>query len=197
MTAPPLKSGSTKESTRPTTSQSVALPWRPIWLLAAPHRLAFFMAALMLTTSSIWWATALLARSLKMSLFWAVPASAAHALLMSLGFMPFFFAGFLFTAGPKWLRSKEVAARRLLPGLLLMLGGWVIAMIGMHTLTLLAAAGLSLVAAGRFSVSSSSRWFDKVMRATEFTPAWPQLLATWVYSPYGSQPRRWRSIQCC
>lgn len=176
MTASPLKPSSDKKSTRPPTGQSVAPPWRPIWLLAAPHRLAFFMAALMLTTSSIWWATVLLARALNVSLSWAVPASAAHALLMSMGFMPFFFAGFLFTAGPKWLRSQEVAARRLLPGLLLMLGGWVVAMIGIHTLTLLAAAGLSLVAAGWTALSV--KFFAMVRQSHESDRIHARMAAT-------------------
>ena len=43
-------------------------PWRPIWLLAAPHRLAFFMAALMLVMSSIWWGIILVTRALGMAL---------------------------------------------------------------------------------------------------------------------------------
>lgn len=144
----PLKPVSAQDTNQPLRGKAVAPPWRPIWLLAAPHRLAFFMAALMLTTTSTWWATMLVTRSLNMALLWAVPVSAAHALLMSVGFMPFFFAGLLFTAGPRWLRLREVAARSILPGLVLMLGGWVIVLIGIHTLTLLAAAGLSFVAAG-------------------------------------------------
>lgn len=127
---------------------SVAAPWRAFWLLVAPHRLAFFMAALMLALSSVWWAVVLVARALNITLFWAVPAPAAHALLMSMGFMPFFFAGFLFTAGPKWLGLREVAVRSLLPALSLMLAGWVAVLIGFHTHAVLASAGLALVAAG-------------------------------------------------
>src|SRR5512133_1538444 len=77
----------------------VTPPWRLIWLLAAPHRLAFFMAALMLVMSSVWWGIILVTRALGMALFWGVPVSAAHGLLMTMAFMPLFFAGFLFTAG--------------------------------------------------------------------------------------------------
>ncbi|MDO8388549.1 MAG: NnrS family protein [Polaromonas sp.] len=123
-------------------------PWRPRWLLAAPHRLAFFMAALMLAMSSAWWAIVLVTRAVNITPFWAVPAPAAHALLMSMGFMPLFFAGFLFTAGPKWLGLREVAARSLLPALSLMLAGWLGVLFGFHTHALVASAGLSLVAAG-------------------------------------------------
>jgi uncharacterized protein involved in response to NO len=123
-------------------------PWRPIWLLVAPHRLAFFMAALMLIMSSVWWAVVLLTRVLNITQFWAVPPAAAHALLMSMGFMPLFFAGFLFTAGPKWLGLREVAARSLRSALSLMLAGWLGVLIGFHSHAALASAGLALVAAG-------------------------------------------------
>lgn len=123
-------------------------PWRPIWLLAAPHRLAFFMAALMMVMSSIWWGIILVTRAFGTVLFWAVPVSAAHALLMTMGFMPLFFAGFLFTAGPKWLGLPDVTARSLLPGLMLFPGGWVIVLIGFHTNVLVACLGMVLAAAG-------------------------------------------------
>lgn len=129
-------------------SIAAAEPWRPIWLLAAPHRLAFFMAALMLAMSSLWWAIVLVTRALGGAVIWAVPAPAAHALLMSMAFMPLFFAGFLFTAGPKWLILPEVSARRLLPGLTLMSGGWVIALIGFHMHTRVAATGVALASTG-------------------------------------------------
>jgi uncharacterized protein involved in response to NO len=123
-------------------------PWRPSWLLAAPHRLGFFMAAAMLATCSLWWAGLLLMRALGLPPSGAVSVSSAHALLMSLGFMPFFFAGFLFTAGPKWLGLPEVSARSLLPGLSLMLAGWLLVLAGLHFHTLIASAGLALVATG-------------------------------------------------
>lgn len=128
-------------------------PWRPIWLLAAPHRLAFFMAAIMLALSSVWWGLILTTRALSIALLWAVPVSAAHALLMTMGFMPLFFVGFLFTAGPKWLGLREVTARSLLPGLTLMPTGWVIVLIGFHIHTMVACAGVALVASGWTTLS--------------------------------------------
>lgn len=123
-------------------------PWRLAWLLAAPHRLGFFGAALMLGLSALWWGAVLLLQHMGIFLPWAVPTAPAHALLMSLGFMPLFIAGFLFTAGPKWLGRPEVHARQLLAPVLLMLGGWALALIGFHALHLLAAFGLALVATG-------------------------------------------------
>lgn len=123
-------------------------PWRAAWLLVAPHRLGFFAAALMLAVSALWWCTVLLARALGASPAWTVPIAAAHGLLMSQGFLPLFMAGFLFTAGPKWLGLGEFAARRLLIPVALMLLGWTLAIAGFHLHAGLAAAGVALVAGG-------------------------------------------------
>ncbi len=144
----PIKPATLNNTSRAVRGSLVTPPWRPIWLLAAPHRLAFFMAALMLVMSSAWWGIILVTRTLGTVLFWAVPVSAAHGLLMTMGFMPLFFAGFLFTAGPKWLRLQEVTARSLLPGLIFMLTGWVLVLIGFHTYALVSCTGMTLVAAG-------------------------------------------------
>ncbi len=118
------------------------------WLLAAPHRLGFFAASCMLAISALWWSAILLAQSLAHSPPWAVPPPAAHALLMGLGFTPLFIAGFLFTAGPKWLGRPAVDARVLLRPVLLMLAGWCLVLPGLHLSSLLASAGLALVAGG-------------------------------------------------
>jgi uncharacterized protein involved in response to NO len=67
---------------------------------------------------------------------------------MGLGFTPLFIAGFLFTAGPKWLGEAAVEARVLLWPVLLMLAGWCLVLPGLHLSSLLAAAGLALVAVG-------------------------------------------------
>ncbi len=127
--------------------------WRAAWLLAAPHRLGFFAAALMLAFSAVWWWVVLFTRAAGIALPWAVSPPAAHALLMSQGFMPLFMAGFLFTAGPKWLGLPEQNARRLLRPVALMLAGWGLAVTGFHTHTELAGAGIVLVAAGWSRIS--------------------------------------------
>lgn len=118
------------------------------WLLAAPHRLGFFAGACMLAVSALWWSAVLLARAAGHAPAWAVPPPAAHALLMALGFTPLFIAGFLFTAGPKWLGQPAVDARVLLRPVLLMLAGWGLVVPGLHLDAMLAAAGLALVAGG-------------------------------------------------
>jgi uncharacterized protein involved in response to NO len=120
----------------------------PRWLLAAPHRLGFFAAACMLAATALWWSAVLLSRAAGHSPAWAVPPPAAHALLMAPGYTPLFIAGFLFTAGPKWLGQPAVDARVLLRPVLLMLAGWGLVMPGLHLSSTLAAAGLLMVAAG-------------------------------------------------
>ncbi|MDL2339064.1 MAG: NnrS family protein [Pseudomonadota bacterium] len=118
------------------------------WLLAAPHRLGFFAAAAMLATSALWWTGVLFSRAWGYSLAWAVSPPAAHALLMGWGFTPLFIAGFLFTAGPKWLGRPPVDARCLLGPVMLMLGGWCLVLPGLHLSAHLAGAGMALVAGG-------------------------------------------------
>ncbi len=119
--------------------------WRLHLLLAAPHRLGFFGGALMLSVSGLWWAGQLFARATGIPVAWAIAPSTAHGLLMALGFMPLFFVGFLFTAGPKWLQMPEVSARDLLPHVLATLVGWAVCMLGFHWHTLLCAVGMLLV----------------------------------------------------
>lgn len=127
--------------------------WRLHHLLLAPHRLAFLMGAVMLGTTGLWWAGVLLARALQWSVNPVVPASLIHALLMSLACMPLFFCGFLYTAGPKWLKLPAVNARSLLPALATLMIGWVTAWIGMHLQLQMAALGMGLVGLGWAALS--------------------------------------------
>jgi uncharacterized protein involved in response to NO len=106
--------------------------WRFAWLYAAPHRLAFAAAATMLGVSALWWALALVAQQQGHALHFGLPPYEAHSLLMALGFMPLFFAGFLFTAGPKWLGHGPVEARTLQGPLLAQLCGWSVFGLGVH-----------------------------------------------------------------
>jgi len=124
--------------------------WRFAWLMAAPHRLCFFTAAVMMATSSLWWAAVLVARAMGQGLNWAIPMTPAHALLMTTGFLPLFMAGFLFTAGPRWLALPEgsITTQALRGPICAMLIGWACAIAGFHMERLLAGAGLTLVAAG-------------------------------------------------
>ncbi|HNT37548.1 MAG TPA: NnrS family protein [Rubrivivax sp.] len=125
-----------------------ALPpdrWRAAELLAQPHRLCFVAAALVWAASALAWALAL-ARPLPAGT--AVPPGTLHALAFALGPMPLFFAGFLFTSAPKWLRAPPVPTRALLPGVLALLAGWLLLIALGAWCTQVAALGLALCAAG-------------------------------------------------
>ena len=117
-------------------------------LLDAPHRLGFFAGALLLALAALWWGAALTLRAAALSVPWAVSPTTAHALTMVFAFMPLFFVGFLYTAGPRWLQLPAVAARTLLLPVMLMLAGWLLAVLGFHVSAPLAALGIAAVALG-------------------------------------------------
>jgi len=60
------------------------------------------------------------------------------------GAMPLFIAGFMFTAGPRWLRRPPISARPLRPPMGLFIAGLGVAVTGIHLAPTLAAAGLAL-----------------------------------------------------
>jgi uncharacterized protein involved in response to NO len=122
--------------------------WRWRRLLDAPHRLAFFAGMLMLAATAAWWAAAILARTRGVAWPWTVPPGVAHGLLMTYGFLPLFFAGFLFTAGPRWLARAPVEAATLRVALAASVAGGALFIVGVHTALALAAGGVALAAAG-------------------------------------------------
>ena len=106
--------------------------WRLAWLYAAPHRLAFAAGALMLALSGLWWAVAMVAQTGGHALHFGMPPIQAHGLVMVLGFMPLFFSGFLFTAGPRWLQRPPVQAAELLAPIVAQLSGWFVFLLAAH-----------------------------------------------------------------
>ena len=162
------------------TSPGAASGWHLRWLLAAPHRLGFFAAALMLACAALWWATVLLARAAGLSPAWAVSPAAAHALLMSVGFMPLFMVGFLYTAGPRWLGQPEVSARSLLAPVLAMLLGWSLVLPGIHLDAAWAGAGMALVAVGWSRLSWRFVTMLRASRVPDRSHARVVALACWV-----------------
>ena len=88
--------------------------WRYAYTLLAPHRLGFALAMLFLMTSGLWWLLVQWDRvSTAVTLPYAMSPSLVHGALMSFGFIPLFFSGFLFTARPKWLGVTPPEARRM------------------------------------------------------------------------------------
>jgi uncharacterized protein involved in response to NO len=105
--------------------------WRFSRLATAPHRLGFFCAVTILVLASLWWLLVQWDRSAGIfGLRFALSSTIVHGTIMVFGFMPLFFSGFLFTAGPKWLNVPAYSARQLLLPLLLQLAGWILWLIG-------------------------------------------------------------------
>ena len=128
--------------------------WRWRTLLEAPHRLAFFLALLVLVVASLCWAAVQLDRAgAGLGLQFAVSATATHSAVMVFGFLPLFFSGFLFTAGPKWLGVPAPSARQLLASLSLYTSGWLLWLLTVHVHIVLAAASLLLALAGLLAIT--------------------------------------------
>jgi len=123
--------------------------WHWRHLLLAPHRLGFFLAMTVLLAAGLWWAAVQLQRSgAGPDLPYAVSPSLVHATAMTFGFMPLFFSGFLFTAGPKWLGVRGPSVRRLAPALLAQATGWWVWLVGSHAHAAFAVTGLALAVIG-------------------------------------------------
>lgn len=121
-------------------------PWRFATLLIAPHRLGFAAAMLVLVVASLWWLAVQVDRvSGALGMSYVLAPSLIHAMVMVFGFMPLFFSGFLFTAGPRWLGVPPHAPTRTAPCVLLQMAGWLLWLSGAHVLPALAWAGLALV----------------------------------------------------
>lgn len=128
--------------------------WRPAYTLLAPHRLGFVLAVLLLISSALWWALVQLDRvSTLVSVPYAMSPSLVHGAVMSFGFIPLFFSGFMFTAGPKWLGVTPPSVRQLLVPLLLQAGGWWLWLAGAHLDVRIALFGLALATLGLIGVS--------------------------------------------
>ena len=148
MALKPLQSSPTSAQWRkppapPESTTPVAARWQLRRVMDAPHRLGFFVAAIGLTLSALWWLTMLTLRWNNTPVTWALAPGLAHGLLLSMGFMPLFIVGFLFTAGPRWLQVPELPTRTLLPAVAGYFTGLLVALLGFHIARPLAALGLA------------------------------------------------------
>lgn len=105
--------------------------WRLRYTVLAPHRLGFSLAVVVLLAASLWWMLVQIDRSTgALGLPAAAPAFLTHAAVMSFGFMPLFFSGFLFTAGPKWLNVPPLSVAQIQKPLILQCVGWLVWLLG-------------------------------------------------------------------
>ena len=147
MPSPNIIAAALKQKESPMSTDKATPPWRLATLLHAPHRLSFFMAAVVMATSALWWWLDITARAgLGPALPSVVAPALLHPVVMALGFMPLFFCGFLFTAGPKWLQMPEVTARAIAPAVLTLGLGWMMVLGGSFVHALASALGALLAA---------------------------------------------------
>ncbi len=93
----------------------------------APHRALFAAAAAVWSLAALWWAWRFSSAGAAPGL---LPPVLLHGLLMSLGFMPLFIAGFAFTAAPRWLGRAPADGQPLaLPAALAAIG-WALLLLG-------------------------------------------------------------------
>lgn len=139
--------------------------WRASLLLLAPHRLAFAAAMVVLAGSALWWLWVQFARS-----GWLPPGPLAfspglgHGVVMVHGFMPLFFTGFLFTAGPKWLGVAGPPTRAVLPAVVLQVLAWPLWLAGVHLSAGVAVVGLLLALTGQAMAGAR---FLSLLRASD------------------------------
>ncbi len=101
----------------------------------------------LLAAASVWWtAIVLLRASAETPPPFVLAPGIAHALVMLGAFLPMYFAGFLCTAGPRWLQLPPVRAASLLPLVGGWLVGWTLFAVGSQLELRIATLGLALVA---------------------------------------------------
>ena len=123
--------------------------WRWRYVMLAPHRLGFLLAMVVLVASGAWWALVQLDRSTGwLGLALVLPPTLVHSAVMAFGFIPLFFSGFLFTAGPKWLGVDPLPPQALRGPLLAQAVGWLLWLGGAHLHAVVALAGLALAWCG-------------------------------------------------
>lgn len=124
--------------------------WQPTNLLRAPHRLGFFLALVVLIASGAWWTLVQVDRVTGVFGWpYALAPSLVHGAVMTFGFFPLLFDGFLFTAGPKWLQVQGPKAEQLQRPLGVQTVGWLLWVTGSHSSEEVSLLGLTLALAGQ------------------------------------------------
>jgi len=141
-----------------------------LWL--APHRIAFFVATAVLLAVSLGWTWMLVAPHTGTPVVTALPTTTAHAFIFAAAYMPLYIAGFMFTAGPRWLQVTPPPAERLRWPLALHVGGIALLLAGTFAGAALAAFGALLLAiAWTRSASLMPRWCAPARSPTACMPA--------------------------
>jgi uncharacterized protein involved in response to NO len=115
-------------------------------LLLAPHRLAFFAGTLMLVGVSLVWTWALGVPQIGLAVVTTLPPTTTHAFIFAAAYMPLFIAGFMYTAGPRWLQVPAPAAAKLRWPVRLHIAGIALLLVGAGVEPAIAAFGALLLA---------------------------------------------------
>lgn len=119
-------------------------------LMAAPHRPLFLAGVIAVIVAMLWWTLQL--SSLRFG--WAawpqpsIPAGWGHAVLIQYGMFPPFMFGFLLTTFPRWTNGPTVPASRYIPVAGGVLGGYVLAHLGLLGMPALLKVGVSVMLGG-------------------------------------------------
>lgn len=122
----------------------------PQLLASAPHRPLFLAGSIAVLLTMLWWTLELAAIRFGWGA-WpqpSIPPIWAHAMLIQYGLFPLFMFGFLMTTFPRWMDGPTVPFVRYLPVAGGVLGGYVLAHVGLLGLPLLLKAGMVLMLAG-------------------------------------------------
>ena len=143
----PLRVASGKPSAQALAQMDKSWRWR--YVMLAPHRLGFLLAMTVLVSSGVWWLLVQLDRATGgLGLSAAVPPTVVHSAVMVFGFIPLFFSGFLFTAGPKWLGVEPLPVQALRLPVFAQAAGWLLWLAGASIHARVALSGLALACAG-------------------------------------------------
>lgn len=122
----------------------------PRLLAAAPHRPLFLAGTVAVLLTMLWWTLELASVRFGWGA-WPQPTVApgwGHAMTIQYGLFPLFMFGFLMTTFPRWMNGPRVAPLRYLPVAGCVLGGYVLAVIGLLGLPGLLVAGFVLMLIG-------------------------------------------------
>ena len=162
----PIRNASGKPSAEALAQMDKRWRWR--YVMLAPHRLGFLLAMVVLVASGVWWALVQLDRATAwLGMSAAVSPTLAHSAVMALGFIPLFFSGFLFTAGPKWLGVESLPVQTLKYPLLAQALGWLLWLAGAHMQAWVAYGGLALAFAGLVWMSALFWGLVRLSRAQD------------------------------
>ncbi len=112
-------------------------------VFSAPHRALFFAGVSSALLLMGWWLFSLMGTGSTGGMGWLI-----HGYWMLLGVLPFFMAGFIFTAGPKWLAVAAPPRSAWLSMGGLMVSGVLLSMVGAGQVPLLWPLGVTLLALG-------------------------------------------------